>query len=120
MGNAISANIRSVCKRHGSQIKEFSASWFSGFFRAGHKSKDYGFPVAVRTGEEVITPAVLPTSDVYLGENPHHAHAIAAMAAMTRVSLKVAMYIGNGDFYYALPSDIRVYTSAEQRDSDVM
>ena len=42
------------------------------------------------------------------------------MAAMARVGLKVAVYIGNGDFYYALPSDICVYASAEQRDIDVM
>ena len=42
------------------------------------------------------------------------------MVAMARVGLKVAVYIGNGDFYYALPSDICVYASAEQRDIDVM
>ena len=84
-----------------------------GFFRDGHKPKDFGFPVAVRTGEEVIPAAVLPTSDVYLGDNPHCAHAIAAMAAMARVGLKVAVYIGKWAFYYALPSDIRVYISAK-------
>ena len=37
-----------------------------------------------------------------------------------RVGLKVAVYIGIGTFYYVFPNDIRVYTSAKQRDSDVM
>ena len=34
--------------------------------------------------------------------------------------LKIAVYIRHGDFYFALPSDIRLYTSAEQRYGDVM
>ena len=40
------------------------------FFRKGRISKDFGFPVAVKTGEGVITAAVLPTSDDYLENNP--------------------------------------------------
>ena len=74
----------------------------------------------MRTREEVITAAVLPTSDVYLGNDPHHAHAIAVMAVMALVGLKVAVYIGNRDFYFALPSDIRLYTFVEPRDGDAM
>ena len=42
------------------------------------------------------------------------------MAVMARVGLKVTVYIGNGDFYFALPSDICLYTSAEQRNGDAM
>jgi len=58
------------------------------FFRKGRISKDFGFLFAVKTGEEVTTVAVLPTSDDYLGNDPHHAHAITAMAAMARVGLR--------------------------------
>ena len=73
-----------IAHPNGNKSAPITALGSTVFFRKGHKPKDFGFPVAVRTGEEVITAAVLPTSDVYLGNDSHHAHAIAAMAVMAR------------------------------------
>lgn len=55
-------------------------------------------------------------SDEYLGGDPHYA--ITVMTTMTRVGFEPRVYLGNGNFYSFLTSDIRLYTSAEQRDGD--
>ena len=91
-----------------------------GFFREGHHSKDFGFAVLVNTGARKLSRRVLPTSDKYLGDRPHYAHAITAMATTTCAGLEPKVYLGSGNFYSSPTSSIRVYTSAMQRDDDAV
>ena len=61
----------------------------TGFFRDGHRLKDFGFGALVKTGKGKLSKVVVPTSDAYLKDAPHYAHIITAMATMTNAGLKV-------------------------------
>ena len=74
----------------------------------------------MKTGTRELSRGVVPTSDKYLKDRPHYAHAITAMAAMTRAGLDVQVYLGNRKFYTYPTSSSRIYTSAAQRDDEAV
>ena len=68
----------------------------TGFFRDGHRSKDFGFPALVKTQKGKLSKGLAPTLDAYLKDAPHYAHIIVTMAAMTNTGLEVHVYLGYG------------------------
>ena len=74
----------------------------------------------MKTGKGELSKEMVPTSDVYLEDEPHYAHIITAMAAMTNAGLEVQVYLGTGRFCAYPTSSIRIYTTAAQRDDDAV
>lgn len=81
-------------------------------------SKDFGYPVLVKVGDNQLVKGVIPTTDEYIDGKPTFAHIITTLATASLCNIPVKVYLDTGRFFNYYPASIRAYQCAEQRDQE--